>query len=952
MSRANKLARYTARILPAILLIGGIITISIPILARAASGPTAGWQYEYLFSNLSSSDDYPWMQAKSGSTFYTLSAGLIDDEVLRKKSSDQNITYKITAPGNDAERKVKVVVKYCTPHQGTLTDGSGKTSSITIDVAAENFKSFVKQSVKANHGEDYAPTCTTPVPPTDLSDIKSARKVNVGIRLRVSPELFEISREELKKLHDPNNEEERKEYNEKLEAYKDAIKDSRIALKSMTYNVNVYSGTSTVGGKAASLTAPVSFVVKDAKTYSASKLSSDSGDDIDNAVDAIIGSDSDPDGGEADIYIPSAKTKLVIADDKIVIGNYLLNTKEFPSRYTYFKKEKNKVALTNYVFHAVNSSDFEKVIDAENTSIGDPDGSGDSQESADACGSGSGGGALRWILCPIASAINDGIFWVTKEIIGPSLQMSPLESGGTLYTAWQGLRNTANAFLIVLFLFIIFASVITNGDNAYTIKKALPRIVAAAIFIQASYFLCAIVVDIGNVLGAGVGTLITSAIGGAGGTGSSVGQNIASGLLGATVLVGGGIVATILGAWILLLPLAIGLIISILTLLLSLGTRLIALNLLIMLAPIAILAWILPNTEKYFKMWTSNFLKLVMMYPLIIAIMASAQVVVKVGAGDSNSTFAGVLTLFAPMIAFFMIPATFRMSGTILSGINGAIASRGKALSGATAGALRRNSMQDIKDKAAVKLYDTQGKKTFGRAVARVASGNAFSFGTTGQRKIRKTQEEGLAKRTELRQDEWREKQNKPLMEELLAERATGKLSRSDELGMLDLIASRGGTLELADYFAQLESEGKVTRGAKGGVEHIDDEIWGQLNKKHSAAIAAALPHTTGKAMQSQDGGGLNKAKGEHPANEMLREFATMDAGAKNQVMQQFYDAAQRDDAGSMDKSMVRALQSMITDTDAGDTTFTMSDGSSIQARDFFTNQINNGRLTRFVQPS
>lgn len=597
-----------------------------------------------------------------------------------------------------------------------------------------------------------------------------------------------------------------------------------------------------------------------------------------------------------------------------------------------------------------------------------PSGAGGSTEDPgdgtdESCGGGSGGGALRWILCPVLEAVNGGIEWATTNLIGPALHMEPLENGGTLYEAWKSLRNMANTILVVIFILILLANFFASENSSYTVKKALPRLVAAAILIQASYFLCAMVVDIGNILGDGIGTLILESTGGsAGGSGMSVGQEIASTLLVSGTILGGAVIATILGAWMLLLPLAIGLIISVLTLILSLGVRLIALNLLIMLAPIALLAWILPNTEKYFKMWGTNLLKLVMMYPMIIAMMAAAQVVVKVGAGNDNGTFVGVMTLFAPMIAFFMIPATFKASGTMISSINGAIASKGKSISNATAGTLRKNTLKDMKDKAAVNLYNTQGQKGFRRGLARVASGNAFSFGSTGRKKIRKTQDEGLASRTELAQDEFRNVQNAPLMDELRTKRKAGKLSKADELAMLDLIASRGGTLELADYFADLEAEGKVTRNENGGVENIDDEAWGKLSKKHSAAIAAALPHTTGKAMQSQDGAGLNRAKGQHPANELKREFdaittsTTMSAAekrdAKQRIMQQFFDAAQRDDAGSMDKAMVRQLKEMLKDSDAASTTFNFSNGGTEDAATFFARQINNERMTKFVQPS
>lgn len=417
----------------------------------------------------------------------------------------------------------------------------------------------------------------------------------------------------------------------------------------------------------------------------------------------------------------------ILSCNWIKAHNDYLFTRSRDYKY-YLGLDSNELAIRSYHIDD-NGNEVDDVIEKSQDQAAPGD-------SGQACGSGSGGGALRWILCPIISAINDGIDWAVKHIISPALEISPIESGGTLYVAWQGFRNMANAFLVLIFLLIIFANFISTDNSAYTVKKALPRIVAATILIQLSYFFCSILIDISNVLGNGIGSMIGSITGSAGGSGPSIGANLASGLL----TVGGVAVTvaavTILEAWVLLVPLAIGLVISILTLILSLGVRLIAINMLIMLSPIAILAWILPNTEKYSKLWMNNMLKLIMMYPLIIIIMASANVVVKVGAGNSTSTFASVLTLFAPMIAFFMIPATFKASGTVISGINNAISARGKSLSTAATKSMSLNAMQDIKDRAARQLYATEGQKGFKRGLARVASGNAFSFGATGQRKM------------------------------------------------------------------------------------------------------------------------------------------------------------------------------------------------------------------------
>jgi hypothetical protein len=479
------------------------------------------------------------------------------------------------------------------------------------------------------------------------------------------------------------------------------------------------------------------------------------------------------------------------------------------------------------------------------------DPSGDGGGSGDACGGGSGGGALRWILCPVVSAINSGIAVITEDFLAPALATEGLQNNGTLYDAWWAIHNLANALLVVVFLVIIFMNFFAAENSAYTVKKALPRLVAAAILIQLSYLFCSILIDIGNVLGDGIGQLVTSAAGSAGGSGASAGASIASGLLVSAAGVGGGIVITVLGAWVLFLPLVIGLVISILTLLLSLGTRIIAINLLVMLAPVALMAWTLPNTEKYSKMWISNMLKLVMMYPLIILMMSAAQVVVKIGAGSDGNTFAGVLTLFAPMIAFFMIPATFKMSGTIISGINSAIASKGKSFSGATAGALSKSMRDTIGKKAALTFSDPNSGR-IRKTASRFGMGLGTGFGIGDQSRMKRASVAGAAfkEKKDLLHHDFEEKgisgDNAKMMEEIFDKEKGEFRADADatkRAAVMQMIGENGGVEEMSSMYEALRAKnGGVSRS--GDWENdADKELWNKGTATSRDKLAKALPY-------------------------------------------------------------------------------------------------------------
>ena len=71
------------------------------------------------------------------------------------------------------------------------------------------------------------------------------------------------------------------------------------------------------------------------------------------------------------------------------------------------------------------------------------------------------------------------------------------------YKAYQNVLNFANSLFIIVFLVIIFANLIrdfTFLDN-YNVKSTLPRFIAAVILAQFGYFIVAIAIDFGNILG-------------------------------------------------------------------------------------------------------------------------------------------------------------------------------------------------------------------------------------------------------------------------------------------------------------------------------------------------------------------------------------------------------------------------------------------------------------------
>lgn len=295
----------------------------------------------------------------------------------------------------------------------------------------------------------------------------------------------------------------------------------------------------------------------------------------------------------------------------------------------------------------------------------------------------SSGFSLAFLFCPIINGALDAMDWMFHSIIEPFLVTSPLttESNDTAYQVWKGFRTLGNIILVIALLIIVFGQAIGGGlVDAYTAKKAMPRILIAAILINISYFIVALSVDIFNVLGRGIGQLITAPLGGAGSFSFKPNQLLSLGGLFATYLGGKFLLGFFTTSGFFTLLLYSFLIPMLLTSIAIFGTIVVRRGLVILLAvisPVALALYAIPGTEKYAKKWFDLFIKTLMVYPIIIAIFAIADVLSVMmfnAAGDGGSytinQFVALVVLFIP---FFLIPFAFKLAGGAISSISGAI---------------------------------------------------------------------------------------------------------------------------------------------------------------------------------------------------------------------------------------------------------------------------------------
>lgn len=169
--------------------------------------------------------------------------------------------------------------------------------------------------------------------------------------------------------------------------------------------------------------------------------------------------------------------------------------------------------------------------------------------------------------------------------------------------------------------------------DAYTIRKMAPRLLVAVIAINLSIYLCLAAVDFTAVIGGGIQQLLLgpfegTKIGNYELNGSAVGGVATAGLVGAVVaaaislpLVGLGIVLLIALAALFILLFGVALVF-----LLVLRQGL--LMFLIITSPVAIALFVLPGTEKYFKLWAKMFAAMLLIYPAAAAVFAITDIMV------------------------------------------------------------------------------------------------------------------------------------------------------------------------------------------------------------------------------------------------------------------------------------------------------------------------------------
>ena len=294
-------------------------------------------------------------------------------------------------------------------------------------------------------------------------------------------------------------------------------------------------------------------------------------------------------------------------------------------------------------------------------------------------------GSLSWIICPgtgLLGSIIDGAY----NILTSLMQVNPIPNDDStpMYIVWDYFKNFTNSIFIIFLIVVILSQLTGIGISNYGIKKVLPRIIITAILVNLSYIICTLAVDLSNIFGIGLRGIFQNIenIAVSNGSISDVARNISAssiiagviGVGGATAAVGGALVVFggLEGAIWMLIPIILSGVFAVVSALITMAARQSLIFILAMISPLALVAYMLPNTESWFTKWYKLFMRMLVFYPLFSILYGASSLagLVIITSSISDNAAANslgvILGLAVRILPLFASIPLMKMSGTVL----------------------------------------------------------------------------------------------------------------------------------------------------------------------------------------------------------------------------------------------------------------------------------------------
>ena len=369
--------------------------------------------------------------------------------------------------------------------------------------------------------------------------------------------------------------------------------------------------------------------------------------------------------------------KFNLPDNSLVYINEDKNKKEV--KVIYFPSgEISSLSSATYAVYSFTPPDTYNQTDTSTISI-DPPSENSTGTSCDVQG-------IGWFICPVSNWLADGIDFMYSAL-QEFLKTKPLETtnqNSGIYLAWVIMRNISNVAFIVAFLVIIYSQLTSVGISNYGVKKMIPRLVIAAVLVNLSFTICAILLDLSNI----AGYAFQDAFMGIKNTISTVGENtstwtwsevISKALSNGALAIGAITFTTELLP--MLVPAATLAGLTLLLILLIMAARQALIIILIIISPLAFVCYLLPGTEKWFKKWRDSFLTMLVFFPAFSVVFGGAQlagILIIQNASGPNGAIMHVLGMLVQIIPLAITPLIMKFSGGVLGKFAGFVNDKNK----------------------------------------------------------------------------------------------------------------------------------------------------------------------------------------------------------------------------------------------------------------------------------
>lgn len=352
--------------------------------------------------------------------------------------------------------------------------------------------------------------------------------------------------------------------------------------------------------------------------------------------------------------------------------------------------------------------------------------------------------SVGWIICPVVTfvaKVSDSAYgFLAKDFLAVKIEAFTTDSTSTTYTAWGIMRNFANVAFVIAFLIIIFSQLTGIGISNYGVKKLLPRIIIAAILVNLSFFISQLCVDLSNILGSSMYDLFANLTPGATtshGFWSTGGSTTSWTSISVLILAGVGAVATMWASLSALIPILILAFFALIMILFILVARQVIVILLVVISPLAFVAFLLPNTEQWFTKWRKTLTAMLLLYPIVALVFGVSIFASKIlsTAMSSSGMIGEIAAASVVVLPLFVVPSLLKKS---LDGVGKIGASLNNLGSRAGKGAGKSFTNSGYNQHRVAKQADTKKRMMTGNYRGKYGKANPRNWRSGLNRKLNK----------------------------------------------------------------------------------------------------------------------------------------------------------------------------------------------------------------------